>query len=217
MIGAVAGASGALPYYPIRPAAPEQRSAKEPGGDAAPAEDGGAQQAAAPGAAAGYNRLSEAEQRVLQALQQRDDEVRAHEAAHLAASGGLAMGGASFSYETGPDGKRYAVGGEVSIDTSAGRSPEETLRKAEQIRAAALAPAEPSAQDRRVAAEAAQMAAEARAELQQAERAGADKTAPGSGREAADPGPGRDHRAALERLIAGTRPDTGGQQINAYA
>lgn len=80
----------------------------------------------------------------------------------MAAGAGLITRGASFTYETGPDGKRYAVGGEVGIDVSGGRTPEETLAKAERIRAAALAPAEPSAQDRQVAAEADQMAAEAR-------------------------------------------------------
>ncbi len=101
----------------------------------------------------------------MQTLQARDREVRAHEAAHMAAAGGLARDGASFSYETGPDNRRYAVGGEVSIDTSPGKTPEETLQKAQTIRAAAQAPAKPSQQDLAVAASAGQMAAEARAEL----------------------------------------------------
>ncbi len=98
-------------------------------------------------------------------LQTRDREVRAHEQAHLAAAGGLAVSGATFEYQTGPDGRRYAVGGEVRIDTSPGRDAEETIVKAERIRAAALAPADPSPQDRTVAAEASQMASEARVEL----------------------------------------------------
>lgn len=109
--------------------------------------------------------LTEEQQAQVQALKARDREVRAHEAAHMAAAGGLARGGASFSYETGPDNRRYAVGGEVSIDTSPGKTPEETLQKAQAIRAAAQAPAKPSQQDLAVAASAAQMAAEARAEL----------------------------------------------------
>lgn len=54
------------------------------------------------------------------------------------------------------------MAGDVRIDTSPGRTPEETLRRAEQVRAAALAPADPSPQDYVVAAEAARMAAEAR-------------------------------------------------------
>ena len=52
----------------------------------------------------------------------------------------------------------------VKIDTSSGSTPEDTIRKAQTIRAAALAPAEPSGQDRAVAAQASQMEAQARAE-----------------------------------------------------
>lgn len=100
------------------------------------------------------------------ALARTDREVRAHEQAHLAASGGYATSGASYQYQTGPDGKRYAVGGEVGIDTSAvPGNPEATIRKAQIIQAAASAPADPSGQDRAVAAQAAQMEAKARLEL----------------------------------------------------
>ncbi|MDR1228266.1 MAG: hypothetical protein LBK55_04485 [Azoarcus sp.] len=112
--------------------------------------------------------LSAAEQRQVEEMKSTDRAVRAHEAAHMAAGGSLVTSGASYSYETGPDGQRYAVAGEVGIDTSKGRTPEETLIRADQIRAAALAPADPSAQDRAVAAAAAQMAAEARAEIARA-------------------------------------------------
>lgn len=100
----------------------------------------------------------------IEQLKARDREVRAHEMAHLAAAGGLAMSGASFTYQRGADGVNYAVGGEVKIDTSSASTPEQTMRKAQKIRAAALAPAQPSNQDFAVAAKAAQMAAEARAE-----------------------------------------------------
>jgi hypothetical protein len=110
------------------------------------------------------NGLSPEEQAEVAELRSRDAEVRAHEAAHMAAGGGLA-GGASFTYQTGPDGKRYAVGGEVSINTSGGNTPEETLSRAQRIRAAALAPADPSGQDRAVAAMAGQMEAQARVQL----------------------------------------------------
>lgn len=110
------------------------------------------------------NKLTPEEQAVVEELRKRDAEVRAHEMAHVAAAGGLA-GAPSFSYQTGPDGKRYAVGGSVSIDTSGGSNPEETIAKAQRIRAAALAPADPSAQDRAVAAKAAQMESSARAAL----------------------------------------------------
>lgn len=113
----------------------------------------------------GDGQLSEADLQKIQVLQQRDREVRAHEMAHVAAGGSLVRGGASFTYEFGPDGQRYAMGGEVGIDTSPGRTPAETLAKAEQIRAAALAPADPSGQDRQVAAMATRMAMQASMEL----------------------------------------------------
>lgn len=80
----------------------------------------------------------------------------------------LAKGGPSFTFQRGSDGRLYAVGGEVNIDTSeASGDPEATIQKARQIRAAANAPANPSAQDRAVAAQATRMEAQARRELQQ--------------------------------------------------
>lgn len=98
-------------------------------------------------------------------LQTRDQEVRTHEAAHAAAGGSYA-GSPSFTYERGPDGRSYAVGGEVSIDVSPiPGDPEATLQKAQQVRAAALAPSEPSAQDMKVAQRAQAMAADARMEI----------------------------------------------------
>lgn len=110
--------------------------------------------------------LELADQRLVQKLVVRDRQVRSHEAAHLAAAAGIAAGGASYTYRTGPDGKAYAVAGEVRIDTSpVAGDPQATLQKATQIQAAALAPAQPSAQDRAVASEAARIAARARAEI----------------------------------------------------
>lgn len=107
----------------------------------------------------GPTELSESEKEQVKKLKERDLEVRAHEMAHLAAAGSLARGGPTYVYQTGPDGKSYAVGGSVKIDTSPGRTPEETARKAAQIRAAALAPSEPSSADLQVAAQASSMAA----------------------------------------------------------
>lgn len=98
-------------------------------------------------------------------LKGRDREVRAHEAAH-AAVGGQYAGAPVFQYQKGPDGRRYAVGGEVSIDASAvPDNPQATIRKLETVRAAALAPADPSPQDRQVAARATALIAEARRQL----------------------------------------------------
>jgi hypothetical protein len=100
----------------------------------------------------------------VQELQAVDTAVRAHEAAHLSAGGGVVTGGANFSYQRGPDGKMYAVGGEVPIDASEGSTPDETIQKAQRIRAAALAPSDPSPQDYKVAAMAIMMEQNARLE-----------------------------------------------------
>ncbi len=85
--------------------------------------------------------------------------------AHIAAGGPYVRGGAHFEYETGPDGRRYAVGGEVSIDTSQEMDPRATLQKMRTVQRAALAPAHPSQQDRRVAAQAAAKAMKAMVEI----------------------------------------------------
>ncbi len=108
--------------------------------------------------------LSAEEQKQVQKLKARDQEVRAHEAAHLAAAGGLATSGATFGYQTGPDGQRYAVEGEVHIDVSPASTPEATIRKMDQVKKAALAPANPSSADQAVAAAASQKEAQARVE-----------------------------------------------------
>lgn len=115
------------------------------------------------------------EYRELQTMKQRDREVRQHEQAHVSAGGAHVSGGATLSYETGPESRRYAVGGEVQIDTSpVAGDPEATIRKMQAIRSAANAPAEPSAQDRAVAAGAARAEAQARAELREQESSGDD-------------------------------------------
>lgn len=116
--------------------------------------------------------LTDAERREVQELKRRDAEVRQHEMAHVAAAAGYARGGANFEYQTGPDGVRYAVGGEVAIDASpVPDDPEATVRKMQIVARAALAPADPSPQDYRVAAQARQqeMAAKAEAARKQME------------------------------------------------
>ncbi|MDQ8186072.1 putative metalloprotease CJM1_0395 family protein [Pelagicoccus sp. SDUM812002] len=110
-------------------------------------------------------KLTAAEKEQVEKLKQRDSEVRAHEQAHMAAAGSLALGGPNYVFQTGPDGRQYAIGGDVKIDTSPGRTPEETAQKAQQIRAAALAPADPSGQDLKVAAAASSMETEASSKL----------------------------------------------------
>ncbi|QEY16907.1 catalase [Cellvibrio sp. KY-GH-1] len=115
------------------------------------------------------------EQKQIQDLAARDREVRAHEQAHAAVAGQYA-GSPTYSFVRGPDGVSYAVGGSVEVDTSPiPGDPEATLRKAQQLRRAANAPAEPSSQDGRVAAQAAKMELEARAELRAKEAAEAEE------------------------------------------
>lgn len=107
----------------------------------------------------------QAEQQEIKELQARDQEVRAHEQAH-AVTGGRYAGSPSYEYQQGPDGKRYAVGGEVQIDIApVSGDPRATIQKMQQVKAAALAPAEPSSADRRIAAEASQRLLQAQAEV----------------------------------------------------
>lgn len=101
----------------------------------------------------------------IEELAARDREVRAHEQAH-AAVGGQYAGSPNYTYQRGPDGVNYAIGGEVPISLpSGGGDPQQTLAAAEQVQRAALAPADPSPQDRRVAAAAASTAQEARQQI----------------------------------------------------
>jgi SprA-related family len=104
------------------------------------------------------------ESKLVAELKKRDTEVRQHELAH-AAVGGAHAGAPQYKFTKGPDGKNYAVEGEVSVNASFSGNAEEKLEKARTIRAAALAPAEPSSQDRQVAAQAARVAMQAQTEL----------------------------------------------------
>jgi hypothetical protein len=110
--------------------------------------------------------LTVAEEKVVQQLKERDQEVKTHEMAHLASAGQYARGGPTYSYQQGPDGRRYAIGGEVPIDISKEQTAEETIQKMQSIKRAAMAPAEPSSADRSIAAAATAAEAQARQELQ---------------------------------------------------
>lgn len=131
-----------------------------------------------PGEAKTQPKNAEAEQRLeedpaaldaIRALQRRDREVRAHELAHQTA-GGQHAGSAQYVYATGPDGKRYAIGGSVAIDTGSEATPEQTMSKMSQVRKAALAPAQPSAADRSIAAKATSEYIKARGEAMAAQQ-----------------------------------------------
>ena len=113
--------------------------------------------------------LSEGEKQLLKELSARDGEVRAHEAAHQAAGGGM-TGAASYTYQQGPDGKMYAIGGEVSISMKSGSTPEETIANARQIASAAMAAGDPSPQDFAVASSARVMEIKAQQQLAKEQR-----------------------------------------------
>lgn len=115
--------------------------------------------------------LTSEDQSKVDELKQRDREVRSHEQAHKSA-GGQYAGAISYEYTTGPDGKRYASGGSVPIDTSAIEgNPDATIRKMQQVHAAAVAPSDPSSADRNVAAIAQRNLSQAQNEKRELDRA----------------------------------------------
>jgi hypothetical protein len=110
--------------------------------------------------------FTQAEIQLIEDLKKIDARVRQHEMAHIAAGGKHITSGANFSYERGPNGKNYAIGGEVGIDTSpVPGDPEATIKKMRRVKSAALAPADPSAQDLKVAANAMSEVSKALSEL----------------------------------------------------
>jgi hypothetical protein len=99
-----------------------------------------------------------------------DGAVRAHEQAHLAALGVYAQTGAEYDYLITADGRRYAVGGSVSVNLQpVPGDPEATIRKARALIMAAYSPTSPSGPDMRVAAEAYRMEMEAVRQLERKE------------------------------------------------
>ncbi len=131
--------------------------------------------------------LSEEERAEVKELAADDRKVRAHEQAHIAAGGQYVTSGAHFELERGPDGKMYAVAGEVGIDASEVKDdPEATIAKMQQVRRAALAPADPSSQDRAVAAKASRKEVKARKELMQQGTGETQDVRAGGGTSAAD-------------------------------
>jgi len=167
------------------------------------------------GGKSGPDDLSDEERAQVAKLKQVDAKVRAHERAH-AAVGGQYAGAPSYSYTRGPDGQSYAIGGEVSIDIGAEKDPHATLQKASQVAAAALAPADPSGQDRAVAAAAAQLRLQALGQIREEKRAEdeqkeaervADKEAD-EAREAA----AKQQETELTPAVPGQAPAAGQQQ-----
>lgn len=112
--------------------------------------------------------LTTSQKALILRLQASDTTVKAHERAHISAGGGVILSGATFVYQKAPDERLYAVGGEVSIDTAPENEPEETVKKMQLVRTAALAPSDPSSTDYQVAATASMLQMQARLEIARA-------------------------------------------------
>lgn len=173
--------------------------------------------------------LSPEERKQIEELKARDQEVKTHEQAHIAAGGRYVRSGAQFEYQTGPDGEKYAVGGEVSIDVSKEPGdPRATIAKMQTVIRAALAPADPSSQDRVVAAKATQIEMEARNDAMAESRAEAVKDDPSqptdepdatdktgeAGTETTEP---PEARQGAKAYTAAMDSPTARQDINVYA
>jgi hypothetical protein len=88
-------------------------------------------------------------QRVLDKFKSSDADVKAHEQLHASLAGTKSP--ISYKYQAGPDGKLYAVGGEVRFDTSMPKDPKEAALKLDKIQKAASAPEGLSAADASIA------------------------------------------------------------------
>lgn len=111
--------------------------------------------------------LTQGQKQQISELKARDLEVKVHEQAHIGAAAGLNTSAPNYEYETGPDGKRYAVGGEVNISFVESKDPASNIANAQKMKNAALAPAQPSGQDYSVARHADSIVAQAQKELTQ--------------------------------------------------
>lgn len=212
---AIAGASSDSTVQRPGPTETGKPAGRPEGNGPAPAGSEGGERESAPqdrqsAPGSGATALDEQQLKELQQLKARDREVRAHEAAHQAV-GGQYSGAVSYSFQRGPDGNQYAIGGEVSIDISPIQGdPQATIEKMRIVRAAAMAPAQPSAQDRAVAAQAMQLMLQAQSELasgqQRNDGAQADKagvSANGDDEAGAVSQPGKGQAAESYRAVSG--------------
>lgn len=148
----------------------KEQEQNDPATQQAASEKAATQQTAAPTKNVAGKELTLEQQQELLHYQQRDQEVRVHEQQH-ASVGGQHTGTPSYEFKTGPDGKQYVVEGSVSVDVSpVAGDPSATIEKMRQVKAAALAPAQPSSADRKAAARADSHIADATAELMQTKK-----------------------------------------------
>lgn len=99
-----------------------------------------------------------------------DKALTKHEEDHHQVAADLARSGPLYETEVGEDGLEYRKSGKVMIDTGNEEDPERTVKKMQQVRAAALAPdgnqlAPLSEQDKKVAAEATEKERKAQAHV----------------------------------------------------
>ena len=161
-------------------------------------------ESAPPDDAAGTEAQDPRAQAEIVQLKATEEKVKAHEAAHKSA-GGTITGPVSYTYTRGPDGRSYITGGEVPINISTGRTPQETIRRMQQVIQAALAPGDPSPQDRAVAAQATAQLQEASRQLAELPQQATTETSPGGAPEShnqTDNGAGR----AAERAYGNSTP-----------
>jgi len=157
-------------------------------------------------------------QQIISQLKSTEEKVKAHEAAHK--SSGAATGPISYTYTRGPDGKNYITGGEVPVNISTGSTPEETISRMQQVIQAALAPSDPSPQDRAVAAQAANIKLQAQQEkAQQSNQQVGDQKAGEQQTEAAEATPASASAATGNTKPAkeNSQPDTGNGQKVSFA
>ncbi|MGB3750737.1 MAG: putative metalloprotease CJM1_0395 family protein [Arcobacteraceae bacterium] len=89
--------------------------------------------------------------RVVEKFRKKDAEIRTHEQVH--ASIGNTTTPISYSYQQGPDGKMYAIGGSVRFDTSIPNDPKAASFKLDMLQKAAAGPAQMSGADGSIASQ----------------------------------------------------------------
>ncbi len=88
-------------------------------------------------------------ERVLEKFKNVDANIRSHEQAHASLT--TTTSPIQYNYQQGPDGKMYAVGGHVRLDTSMPDDPKAAAIKLDQIKKSATANSDMSGADANIA------------------------------------------------------------------
>lgn len=86
-------------------------------------------------------------ERVLDKFEASDANIRSHEQSHASS---IHASTPQYNYQQGPDGKLYAVGGNVRMDTSIPKDPAQAAAKMDNLSQAAGAPHDLSAADAQI-------------------------------------------------------------------